>query len=50
MSKVLLKYYGQLKNQFVSGIAISEYPTIQWMDFGNIADHVRFILIIISGI
>ena len=39
--EVLVKYYGEIKNMFVTGIAISDYPTIQWMDFGKICETVR---------
>ena len=40
-SEILIKYYGEIKNMFVTGIAISDYPTIQWMDFGKICETVR---------
>jgi hypothetical protein len=43
VSEILLKYYGEIKNQFYSSIATSDYPTIQWMDFGNICEEWRII-------
>lgn len=44
VSEILLKYYGEMKNQFYSCIACSDYPTIQWMDFGNICEEVIYSL------
>lgn len=38
--EILLQYYGEIKNSFYSCISQSEYPTIQWMHFGNICDEV----------
>jgi hypothetical protein len=52
VGETLVKYYGDLKNQFSTGIALSDYPTIQWMDFGNICETVSLIHLIIlySGV
>ena len=37
---VLLKHYGPLKDQFYTNIALSDYPTIQWMHFGTMCNDV----------
>lgn len=44
MSDILVKYYGDIKNQFYSGIALSDYPTIQWMNFSAICETVNSFL------
>ncbi len=38
VKKILVKNFGALKTKFNTGIEMSDYPTIQWMDFVNICE------------
>lgn len=38
MIEVLLNYLGQIKDVFNHCIALSSYPSISWIDFGNLCN------------